>query len=228
MTHLTRHGEPSLFADRGYLAPVQWTTGQAARALAHYLGSVHSQNRTTVVRNAHVHEQWARDLVQTPPLINRVAGLIGPEAGIDQTFLVIKWPDDQTEVPMHQDGVSVDIELDPVRSVSCWPSISDAPEAAGALQFSLGSHRWGYLPHDFDDTGALAAHDHPRLTGCEFTTVPTTAGEALLFDTRLLHRSGPNATRRPRIGLNIVYAHRSAYRRGAATTREGWQPLKLL
>ncbi|WP_330182242.1 phytanoyl-CoA dioxygenase family protein [Nocardia sp. NBC_01503] len=227
MTHLTRRSTPSLFGQRGYLPPIQWTTSQAARALAHYLGSVPSPSRTAVVRNPHLSEAWAQDLVQAPTVISRVAGLIGPEAGIDQTFLVTKWPEDRTEVPMHQDGVSVDIELDPVRSVSCWLSISNAPEAAGALQFSVGSHRWGYLPHDFDDSGALAAHDDPRLTDCEFTTVPTTAGEALLFDTRLLHRSGMNSTHRPRIGLNIVYARRSAYLRGSATTREGWQPLRL-
>ncbi|MEU6582798.1 phytanoyl-CoA dioxygenase family protein [Nocardia sp. NPDC046763] len=227
MTHMTRRHDPSLFANRGYLAPVQWTTGHASRALAHYLGSAHSQTGTTVVRNAHLTEQWARDLVQSPALVNRVAGLIGPEAGVDQTFLVIKWPHDPAEVPMHQDGVSVATELDPVRAVSCWLSISDSPESAGALQFSIGSHRWGYLPHVFDDTGALTAHDDPRLTDCEFTTVPTTAGEALLFDTRLLHRSGPNSTARIRIGLNVVYAHRSAYRRGSASQREGWVPLRL-
>ncbi|MVU77154.1 phytanoyl-CoA dioxygenase [Nocardia sp. ET3-3] len=217
----------SLFADRGYLAPTQWATGQAARALTHYLGSVYSPNRTTLISNPHIREAWARDLVQTPALINRVAGMIGPESGVDQSFLVIKWPGDQTVVPMHQDGLSVDYELDPLQSVSSWLSISDAPAAAGALQFALGSHRWGYLPHGFDETGALTAHGDQRLTDCEFSTVPTTVGEVLLFDTRLLHRSGSNSTGRPRIGLNVVYARRSAYLRGSAATREGWQPIRL-
>lgn len=34
------------------------------------------------------------------------------------------------------------------RSVSCRLSFSNAPEPAGALQYSVDSHRWGYLPHD--------------------------------------------------------------------------------
>lgn len=224
---MTTESVISLMGQRGYLAPVNWAKQEHARALAHYLGAVHSPERIKVVKNAHLTEPWARDLTQTPALVNRVLGLLGPDVGVDQSFLVIKWPDEDFDVPMHQDGVSVDIELDPLRSVACWLAISDAPESAGALQVAAGSHGWGYLPHAFDQSGALAAHGDPRLESCEFTTVPTTAGEALLFDTRLLHRSGPNSTCNPRIGLNIVYAQAAGYRRGSASTRQGWMPLRL-
>lgn len=217
----------TLFGERGYLAPLRWAAEEQAHALARYLTAIHQPDNDLVVRNPHMREDWATDIVAAPNLLNRVCGLIGTDPAIDQSFLVMKWPHVPFAVPAHQDGVSVDIELDPLRSVSCWLAISDAPEESGALQVSEGSHEWDYLPHAFDETGALAARGDERLEGCAFTSVPIAAGQGVLFDTRLLHRSRHNVTARPRIGLNIVYTHADAYRRGSASQREGWMPVRL-
>lgn len=217
----------SLFSASGYVRPVPWTPAAQALALTHYLTAIHSPDQTPVVKHPHLHEQWARDTVQAPRLVEWVTGLLGANVGVDQSFLVMKWPKTEFIVPEHQDGVTADVELDPQGSISCWLSISEAPIKAGALQVSPGSQNWGYLPHDFDATGALAAHSDPRLDSCEFVTLPTKAGDAVMFDVRLLHRSGPNVTRNPRIGLNIVYARPDAYRRGSASARDGWMPLEL-
>ncbi|MFE2961189.1 phytanoyl-CoA dioxygenase family protein [Nocardia tengchongensis] len=113
-----------------------------------------------------------------------------------------------------------------VRALSCWLSISHAPESAGALQFSVGSHRWGYLTHVFDDTGALTAHGDPRLLDCEFATFPRPPVRPAVRHPPVApvrpqqHRSSPHRSQRrlrpPR-----------AYRRGSASQREGWLPIWL-
>ena len=46
--------------------------------------------------------------------------------------------------------------------------------------------------------------------------MPVTAGQALLMDVRLLHRSGSNTASWPRVGLNIRYVAA-----GAVHTRDG-------
>lgn len=113
------------------------------------------------------------------------------------------------------------------------PGVSATP-ATGCLHIAPGSHTLGYLPHELEDHPDQ--HDrqqHGRQRGragqavladpgpCQNAApVPIAAGNAIVFDVALLHRSGTNTGDRVRIGLNIRYVAP-----GAARTRDGSAPV---
>jgi ectoine hydroxylase-related dioxygenase (phytanoyl-CoA dioxygenase family) len=66
-----------------------------------------------------------------------------------------------------------------------------------------------------------------KLDDTAFVHVPLTASQTIFFDPRLVHRSGPNRTDSPRIGLNIRYATADGLRRGTPDTRRSWMFLNL-
>jgi ectoine hydroxylase-related dioxygenase (phytanoyl-CoA dioxygenase family) len=172
---------------------------------------------------------WARAIVTTPALTAPVRFLIGDDAAVENTFLVIKWPGRAFPVPPHQDGINDEIELNPNRSVSCWVAITDAGLESGCLEIAPGTHESGYQryiiePGESERGRALTvANADPGA----FVPVPLAAGHAVLFDTRLVHRSSHNTTRQPRIGLNIRYTTSRGFLRGQAADRAGWMPLDL-
>ncbi|WP_378734864.1 phytanoyl-CoA dioxygenase family protein [Nocardia brasiliensis] len=218
---------------RGYENPCQWSEPEHARALAAQLVNTYGRDHQEIVRNPHRSETWAWALVNSPHLIARVSALLGPDAAVENTFLVIKWPGKPFEVPAHQDGINEHIELDPARAVSCWAALTDATARAGCLEILPGSHLGGYLPFDAEPAAGAARGRALTVYGDHITdrhalaAVELAAGQALIFDTRLIHRSASNTTDAPRIGLNIRYATADAFRRGDPTERPGWAPLNL-
>jgi ectoine hydroxylase-related dioxygenase (phytanoyl-CoA dioxygenase family) len=163
-----------------------------------------------------------------------VSRLLGPDIAVENTFLMAKWPGENFIVPLHQDGISDDIELDPARSVAVWLAITDAPLTSGCVEVLSGSHAFGYLPFEREQPDAPAGTPLNRglmvrgtagLAGATFTAVPLHAGEALAFDMRLLHRSGSNNSPHPRLGLNVRYVAPDAFRRGEPIQRPGWKPI---
>ncbi|WP_405159809.1 phytanoyl-CoA dioxygenase family protein [Nocardia sp. NBC_01499] len=199
----------------------------AARLVHTYRG-----DHREIVRNPHRTHAWAWALVNSPQQTARVGALLGPDAAVENTFLVIKWPGKAFEVPAHQDGINEHIELDPARAVSCWAALTDATARAGCLEVVPGSQLGGYLPFDTEPAAGAARGraltvPSPYAARHAFTAVELAAGQALIFDTRLIHRSASNTTNAPRIGLNIRYATADAFRRGDHTERPGWAPLNL-
>ncbi|MEV0759596.1 phytanoyl-CoA dioxygenase family protein [Nocardia sp. NPDC050435] len=231
---MTNSTVTSLFGDNGHAAPCRWAPPDQAHALALALADQHRAAHSEVMRNPHLDHAWAVEIATHPVIAGPVRQLLGPAAAIENTFLLIKWPHGQVSddfaVPPHQDGTNKDMELDPARAVACWVAISDASTEAGGIEAVPGSHAWGYLPHEYGPptrrgrglTAADAVDDWVR-----YTAMPMSAGQALHFDVRLLHRSGPNTTDHPRIGLNIRYCTPAAFRRGSASARPGWMPLTL-
>ncbi|MEU4206028.1 phytanoyl-CoA dioxygenase family protein [Streptomyces sp. NPDC026294] len=190
---------PKGLREIGWGDPV--TAAQAV--LAEHLGP-----RTEVDRNPHRSQAWAKDLVRAPGLLEQVQDAIGPDVTVVSTVLVIKWPSRAFEVPWHQDGIDDRFELDPQRSVTAWLALTNAPPGSGCLYVVPCSQRRGYLPHHVEeDTGAARGHaqaaDVPE--GIVGTPLTFTAGQGVLMDVRLLHRSGSNRVRGVRAGLNIRY-----------------------
>jgi len=198
--------EADVCGDRGYLAPVTWSTPAEAIALACELVGMAGPGNITA--NPHLSRDWVRRAVTCGRVVSAVTALIGPDIAVENTFLVIKRPGDQFTVPAHQDGINDRIQLDPARSVAVWLAVSEATAASGCLEIAVGSHRGGYLPYRRAE--AAAGDDRRPLTLAKgtsgsFTPVPLATGQACVLDVRLVHRSGPNTGSAPRIGLNIRY-----------------------
>ncbi|MFC9995728.1 phytanoyl-CoA dioxygenase family protein [Nocardia sp. NPDC127526] len=227
----------SIFGASGYRAPVRWCSPTRARDLAQRLAAIYGEQRTEVVSNAHLTEPWARRLATNPVIVQHVRSLIGDNAAVEHTFMIAKFPPEPDEVdflvPPHQDGTDTTFDLDPARSVAVWLAISPAPADAGCLQIAAGSHTRGYLRHEYETLlrragRAVTVADVPKtLADTVFTDLPMEAGRGVLFDMRLVHRSGVNKTDGVRIGFNIRYAREDGFLRGSATARPGWMPLQL-
>ncbi|TFV29745.1 hypothetical protein E4K10_49455 [Streptomyces sp. T1317-0309] len=160
------------------------------------------------MRNPHVEQDWAHDVVRAPQLLAAVQDVIGPNVAVENTFLVTKWPDRDFEVPWHQDGINHRLELDPHRSVAAWVALTDADESTGCVHVIPGSQRAGYLPFEAEaDTGAARGRALGVQVGDSASGVPVTvpAGSGLLMDTRLVHCSHSNTGAGTRIGLNIRF-----------------------
>jgi ectoine hydroxylase-related dioxygenase (phytanoyl-CoA dioxygenase family) len=199
-----------------------WTAPATARARAAELVAAHRGALREIVRNPHTEEEWARALVRTPRLVNAVQRLIGADIAVENTFLVIKWPDRDFEVPWHQDGVNDRLELAPFRAVAAWIALTDAAVTTGCLHVVPGSQRAGYLAYE-KEPGTGAARGRALgvrvAAGTYGVPVPVTAGSGVLMDTRLVHRSRPNRGTGARVALNIRYVAP-----GGVRTRDGSTP----
>jgi ectoine hydroxylase-related dioxygenase (phytanoyl-CoA dioxygenase family) len=209
---------------QGYSCPVGWATAHDTQLLAAMISTDHD---CEIVRNPHLSQQWARAVVTAPMLTGVVESILGPNAAVENGFLVIKWPDREFIVPAHQDGIDDYLELIPGRSLCCWVAITDATDRSGCLQVVPRSQRWGYLPYGPESGTRCGLSIRANLDGTAFVHVPLTTSQAIFFDPRLVHRSGPNRTDSPRIGLNIRYVTADGLRRGTPDTRPGWMFLDL-
>jgi len=121
--------------------------------------------------------------------------LLGEPAVLYKDKLNYKLPGGAGYAP-HQDAPAyrgVDVH------VSCMVAIDDATEANGCLEVSTGAHH-RLLP--LDGAGCIRADVVGTLT---WATVPVRAGDTLWFHSLTPHRSGPNASARPRRALYPTY-----------------------
>lgn len=220
--HSARPGQAGtsdgICGDQGHLSPLAWIAPDKASGLAAELATA---GLGEVTRNPHLDHGWAGEAVASPVLLARVTALLGTDLAVENSFLIIKQPGTAFAVPAHQDGINDRIMLDPARSVTAWLAITDATTANGCLQIIPGSHRDGYLPYRRADSATADGHQRPLTTAHSFTDegfrpLPLSGGQACLMDVRLVHRSGPNLSRQPRIGLNIRYVAPQA-----VTARDG-------
>jgi hypothetical protein len=100
-------------------------------------------------------------------------------------------------------------------SVTVWMPLHDVTVSDGALQVVPGSHRWGLLGsdrllNDFVEPGKLrrreGANAHmqaPDELAGKFRDLEVRAGQAIVFSTFLIHRSGENTGSRIRWAINF-------------------------
>lgn len=101
-------------------------------------------------------------------------------------------------LPLHQDYASTVCH----RAYRLWIPLRDADEVDGTMALHRGSHRLGPLSHDVSDPGspsvpASALAETPR------EVVTAKAGDAVLFDTMLVHGSVPPVGRRTKFVLLV-------------------------
>lgn len=196
--------------EQGYLPGLVWTDPADAQQLAEQLRQEHADTGREVTRNPHLECGWARRTVASVRLLDVVQRLLGPTVAVENTFLIIKWPNTGFAVPVHQDGINDRIVLDPARSLAVWLAVTEATSENGCLEVVPGSQTAGYRPYGRAEDAPTGGGGRP-LAACTggrehgFTRVVLGAGQACAMDVRLLHRSGPNRADQPRIGLNIRY-----------------------
>ena len=105
----------------------------------------------------------------------------------------------QSSIGVHQDWTFVP-EEEGFSSGTLWIAINDVPKARGGIGFIPGSHRWAdhfrYTPREVA-YNPFDAHRELILPYMEYEDLK--AGEAILWDHRVLHASPPNTTDQDRL-----------------------------
>lgn len=129
---------------------------------------------------------------------------------------IVKWPGPAGAVVAHRDPSFVDEQQ--FRSLMLWCALDDVDDEQGALWVVPGSHR--------DPTG-VRVHQSPRNVHPEIDAafrelaVPLEikAGQAIVYDHALIHRSGPNNSALARVAVSGVLIPNAARPRYAIPVR---------
>jgi ectoine hydroxylase-related dioxygenase (phytanoyl-CoA dioxygenase family) len=150
---------------------------------------------------------------------DRLLAVVGPrldELFADQTpyltSFITKWPGPDSGFAPHQDPTLVDERS--FTGVTIWIPLHDTGPVDGhdngMLQFVPGSHRFATTVRVADvDDYPFSGHE-TAIVERHGVAVPTTAGEALVFDNRAIHFSMPNTTNEPRVVLAFGMRPRSS------------------
>ncbi|KDO02171.1 phytanoyl-CoA dioxygenase family protein [Rickettsia tamurae] len=109
--------------------------------------------------------------------------------------VICKTADLVDAVPFHQD---ISYNPDNPYHFSVWLALNDVYEASGALQIIKNSHNWKIKPAvDFWSPYFIDKYSN-KLTNQQTITLPISAGEAIVFNSKLWHGSGENLNAKDR------------------------------
>ena len=145
------------------------------------------------------HHDELRALLCRGPLAETASALLGEPAVLYKDKLNYKLPGGAGYAP-HQDAPAYRFVA---LHVSCMVAIDDATAANGCLEVVSGTHD-RLLPTD--ETGCIRPEIVQTL---RWMPVLVCSGDTLWFHSRTPHRSGPNASPRPRRALYPTYNARS-------------------
>lgn len=123
----------------------------------------------------------------------------------------VKQASEASSVPMHQDWSFVDERQ--YRSLTVWCPLIDVDSVNGCLQVIPRSHRYmDNIRPNFADGAyySLFAEQEPLLRERHLLEIPMSAGEAVIYDSGLLHASNPNRSGAVRVAMVGTVVPRSA------------------
>ncbi len=151
--------------------------------------------------------RWAADLVRHPAILDSVEALIGPNIQIFHTTIWFKEPKSEKSVPWHQDATY--FGLAPFEHVTAWVALTPSTEEMGCVRILPSSHEEGQLPHADNinpnlmlSRGQTVARNINNGDAVDLIMAP---GDVSFHHTLALHRSGPNTSNEPRIGIGFSY-----------------------
>lgn len=208
----------SQFQRDGYVSPLTLCPPDEMQAIRRYLRTDTLNGYCPVpgyphTKWRHIDDVVVYQLCAHPAIRERIAQLLGEDLLLWQSNLFDK-PPGSSEIPWHQDRLF--LELGAGVNVSAWLAIDRVDQANSCVQIIPGSHR-SIVPaaasptHAHDASTAFGRMADPDCID-ERRAVPIElqAGEFMLFDEFLLHRSAANRSRRQRLGLAVRYTTPSA------------------
>jgi ectoine hydroxylase-related dioxygenase (phytanoyl-CoA dioxygenase family) len=174
----------------------------------------------------HLHLVFVNRIVHHPALISAVQQVLQTKNLLLWSCdFNIKYPETEAWYPPHQDATYAG--LHPTNQcVTAWVALSDpVSDKEGCLIFWKGSHRLGQLPHEEnvskdnnnllsrgqritstpDEQLRLDDGDENSSRSPQLVSIPLRGGEATLHNFYTIHKSGPNRSKYPRVGLALRY-----------------------
>lgn len=201
-----------LLAAQGVVHIPAFIAADAARALhaaiATALDDVPSSDYGLLLNNTWRRVPALESWLRGGPLGPLLTALYGAPLLLFQDNLVWKRPGTGSAIEWHQDYSYW--PLDRPGGLTAWLALDDADVESGALIYAPGTHLLGECePADFiSGSGQPTRDDLPPLDLAAAvriaTAQPVRAGDLLVHHPLVLHRSGPNPTRRERMGLSLT------------------------
>ena len=167
------------------------------------------------------------ECLRFPCVLDAAESLIGEDILAFLMMFIYKPPGVPNSVhPFHQDAVFFPFE--PQEScVGVWIPLDEVSEENGTLCVVPGSHRLDVRPHaarEGVNFGAVAADGVEGNEKFHNDAVPMamSPGDCLLFNTRLLHRSGGNRTNRHRRVITLHLASARCRSKGPSISEFGF------
>lgn len=110
----------------------------------------------------------------------------------------VKWPGESGVVGAHRDPTFVDERR--FRSVGIWCAVDEVDRSRGTLEVLPGSHRPDGEVRVHQSEHNLLPTLRPEVEQ-RFEAIPLGAGEAIVYDHSLVHRSGPNRGPNARVAV---------------------------
>jgi len=202
--HLSRD-EVNFFVGNGYLGPYAAMTPAemtpVREAIEANVLNTDGPNPRRPMQSRHMDNAAVYDLASHPAIIERIAGLLGPDVVVWTTNFWLKEPGG-AEIPWHQDINFWPIE--PPVNVSAWVAIDEVTVENACVQVIPGSHRQ-FLQHSRAPAEMAIAEmvDPNAYDAGTAVNMELKPGEFFLFSERLLHASSKNTSDRRRLGLSI-------------------------
>jgi len=150
---------------------------------------------------------WAAELVRHPAILDGIEALVGPDILVFHTTVWFKAPYSANHVPWHQDGTY--FGLSPFEHVTAWVALTPSTEAMGCVEIVPRSHSSGQLAHaDKPDPSLMVSRGQTLVMDIDDSAAVQMVmepGDVSFHHTMAVHRSGPNTTDAPRIGIGISY-----------------------
>jgi phytanoyl-CoA dioxygenase PhyH len=155
----------------------------------------------------HLYFRWAYDLATSPPVLDAVEDILGPNILIWTVSIFAKHGHDPAYVSWHQDGTYWG--LSSIRVVTAWIALTDSTVENGCMRVVKGSHLRPILPHVEtwapDNLLSRGQEVQAEVREEDATDVVLRAGDMSLHHVNIIHGSNPNRSASRRVGFAIRF-----------------------
>lgn len=197
--------EVDFFVENGYLGPYAAMTpadmAEVCRQIEAEVLTTDGPNPRSRGQSRHMDSPVVYDLATHPAIIDRIAGILGPDLVVWATNFWNKAPGG-AEIPWHQD---INFwPLEPPLNTSAWIAIDEVTVENSCVQIIPGSHRQS-LPHTRAPEGVAFGKmaDPDSFDASNVINMELRPGEFFIFSERTLHRSSINTSKNRRLGISV-------------------------
>jgi len=206
------------YRDRGYHSRVRAFEAQtAAEFCDHFLFYTREneeglkgllpREKLGFLIETHLFLTWAHRLVSHPRVLDAVESVLGPNIMVWNSHWFPKFPGDRAFVSWHQDATYWG--LTPPNATTAWIALSESTPENGCLRVVPGTHKPPLLPqretYAPDNMLSRGQEIAVEVDEDQVVDLPLHPGEFSLHHIGIVHGSGPNHSKGPRIGLAVRY-----------------------